>query len=199
MRTNQASEGVQRMRNPAPTPARPDRRLAWALALALVVLVLLVLSALGLSYQAQLPGLISYPNLERGEAAGALAYAQSPPVGGKHSPQWQNCGVYGEPIPNETAVHSLAHGAVWITYRPDVAIGDIGAIQRLVRGRSYVLVSPYPDQPSPIVATAWGAQIRLYDAQDYRLSLFLARYRQGAQTPEPGQPCTGGVGSPQSR
>src|SRR5262245_43907404 len=180
-------------------PTRPDRRWLWVGLLLLIMLVLLVFSALRLSYQAQLPDLVTYPNLDRGETTGPISYAQSPPVGGKHSPQWQNCGIYNAPVPNETAVHALAHGAVWITYRPDVSIGDIAALERLARNRTYILVSPYPDQAQPIVATAWGAQMQLDDPEDYRLMLFVSRYRQGAQTPEPGQPCTGGVGSPKLR
>jgi hypothetical protein len=179
--------------------ARPDRRWAWTALLLLIVLVLLVFSALRLSYQAQLPDLITYPNLERGETTRPITYAQSPPAGGQHSPQWQNCGVYNAPVPNETAVHSLAHGAVWITYRSDVSIRDIAALERLARNRSYVLISPYLEQAQPIVATAWGAQLALDDPEDYRLKLFVSRYRQGPQTPEPGQPCTGGVGSPKRR
>ena len=180
-------------------PARPDRRWAWVALLLLIMLVLLVFSVLRLSYQAQLPDVISYPNLERGETSGPISYAQSPPVGGKHSPQWQNCGTYNAPVPNEAAVHALAHGAVWVTYRPDVSIRDIAALERLARNRTYVLVSPYPEQAQPIVATAWGAQLLLDDPEDYRLKLFVSRYRQGPQTPEPGQPCSGGVGTPKLR
>jgi Protein of unknown function (DUF3105) len=178
---------------------RPDRRWVWAAALLLLVLVLLVFSALRLSYQAQLPGLVAYANLERGETNGPFTYAQSPPAGGKHSPQWQNCGMYNAPVPNETAVHALAHGAVWITYRLDISIRDIAALERLARNRTYVLVSPYPDQAQPIMATAWGLQLPLDDPEDYRLMLFISRYRQGPQTLEPGQPCSGGVGSPKLR
>ena len=182
-----------------PVPARPDRRWAWVTALLLIMLVLLVFSALRLSYQAQLPDLIIYSNLVSGETTGPISYAQSPPAGGMHSPQWQNCGVYNAPVPNETAVHALAHGAVWVTYRSDVSIRDIAALERLARNRTYVLVSPYPEQAQPIVATAWGVQLPLDDPEDYRLVLFISRYRQGPQAPEPGQPCMGGVGSPKLR
>jgi hypothetical protein len=178
---------------------RPDRRWAWAAALLLLLLALLVFSALRLSYQSQLPGLVAYPNLERGESAGPCSYAQSPPAGGLYAAQWQNCGMYIAPVPDEAAVHALAHGAVWITYRADVSIGDIAALERLARNRTYVLVSPYPGQAQPIVATAWGLQLPLDDPEDYRLLLFISRYRQGPQTPEPGQPCSGGVGSPKLR
>jgi hypothetical protein len=43
-----------------------------------------------------------------------------PPAGGPHNPSWQNCGFYDELVRDENAVHSLEHGAVWITYQPDL-------------------------------------------------------------------------------
>jgi hypothetical protein len=177
-------------------PARKDRRWLSAGLLLAIVLILAVLTAISLTYQARLPGLISYPNLAHGQADGPISYAQSPPVGGTYSSQWQNCGIYNAPVSNEAAVHSLARGAVWVTYRPDMAISEIATLQRMARDRTYILVSPYPEQQTPLVATAWGVQLPLYDPQDNRLTIFLARYRQGAQVPEAGQPCTGGVGEP---
>jgi hypothetical protein len=47
------------------------------------------------------------------------------------------------------------------------------------------------------VATAWGKQLRLQDASDPDLGRFVRAYVQGAQTPEPGALCTGGIGRPQ--
>jgi hypothetical protein len=41
----------------------------------------------------------------------------TPPAGGPHNPIWQNCGYYDDPVRDENAVHSLEHGAVWITYQ----------------------------------------------------------------------------------
>ena len=66
------------------------------------------------------------------------------------------------------------------------------------RGQTHVLVSPYPDLPKPVVASAWGLQLPLDDVNDARLSLFVSRYEKGPQTPEPGALCTGGIGTPLS-
>jgi len=135
-------------------------------------------------------------NLPRTHAEGPQTYAQSPPVGGTHSGTWQNCGVYDQPVRNESAVHSLEHGAVWITYRPDLPAADVEALRALVRGQSYMLLSPYQNLQAPLAATAWGAQLFLDNARDPKLGAFIDTYLQGAQTPEPGAPCSGGTGAP---
>ena len=144
-------------------------------------------------------GVTSYSNLSRNHTEGAVDYAQNPPVGGAHSPQWQNCGIYSAPVRNENAVHSMEHGAVWITYRPDLPQEQVDKLRDLAHSQSYVLVSPYTYRglPSPVVASAWGKQLKLDSANDPRLEQFVSAYREGPQTPEPGAPCTAGVGSPE--
>jgi hypothetical protein len=127
---------------------------------------------------------------------GDVDYPQTPPAGGAHNPVWQNCGFYEEPVRDETAVHSLEHGAVWITYSPDVPQDEIERLTDLSEGNDFVLVSPYPGQDSPVVATAWGKQLTLESAEDSNLERFINAYSQGPQTPEPGATCTGGVGDP---
>jgi len=127
---------------------------------------------------------------------GVVDYAQSPPAGGEHNNIWQNSGFYEEPVRNETVVHTLEHGAVWITYSPDLPEAQVETIRDLVEGQDCVLASPYEDLPSPVVASAWGKQLRLEGADDPDLERFIGAYRQGSQTPEPGAPCTGEVGEP---
>jgi hypothetical protein len=117
-----------------------------------------------------------------------------PPMGGDHDPVVQNCGFYTEPVRDENAVHSLEHGAVWITHRPDLDATEVGRLQELAAANPYLLVSPYGDLASPVVATAWGVQLQVDSVSDERLLPFLQRYLQGEQTPEPGAPCSGGTG-----
>jgi hypothetical protein len=119
-----------------------------------------------------------------------------PPMGGEHDPVWQNCGVYTEPVRTANAVHALEHGAVWISYRPDVPADQVAALEQLIEGETFTLLSPFENQAAPIVLTAWGAQLQIDDPSDERAPVFLEKYVQGEQTPEPGAPCTGGVGTP---
>jgi hypothetical protein len=122
-------------------------------------------------------------------------YEQDPPAGGAHNPVWQNATFYEEPIRNENAVHTLEHGAVWITYSPDLPQEQIDTIQQIVEGQDCMLASPYPGLPedTPVVASAWGAQLRLESADDPNLERFVNSYRKGPQTPEPGATCSGGT------
>jgi hypothetical protein len=141
-------------------------------------------------------GVKSYSNLSRKHTKEPVDYPQSPPVGGPHNPVWQNCGFYSKPVENEHAVHSMEHGAVWITYAPDLPENQVEKIKSLTE-KNYVLASPYPGLPAPVVASAWGKQLKLDSANDPRLEQFVRAYRKGPQTPEPGAPCKRGVGSPE--
>ncbi len=144
-------------------------------------------------------GVTTIPNLSQDHVDGPQTYPQTPPVGGPHNGEWLNCGIYDTPVPNENAVHSLEHGAVWLTYRPDLPAADVEALRALVRGRSHALLSPYPDLPSPVVASAWGLQLKVDSASDPRLARFVEQYEQGSQTPEPGASCRSTVGAPIER
>jgi hypothetical protein len=148
------------------------------------------------SSSAAIPGLQTYTGLARDHITGTVSYPQTPPVGGKHSAVWQNCGIYTAPVANETAVHSLEHGAMWITYQPNLPAAQLATLKADAAGQKYALVSPYPGLPSPIVATVWGAQLKLDTAADPRLKTFIATYASGQQAPEPGGECTGGTGTP---
>ena len=139
---------------------------------------------------------------------GPVAYSVTPPVGGDHNATWMNCGVYDQPVPSERAVHNLEHGAVWITYSPSLPQPEVSQLRALFArqtilnpsgagGSRYVDLTPYPGLPSPVVATAWGFQLRLASPSDPRLQRFIDKFRVSQQyTPEYGAPCTGGVGTP---
>lgn len=137
-------------------------------------------------------GVEYYPNLDPTHSREPVEYPQTPPVGGNHHPTWQTCGVYDAPIKNEHAVHSLEHGAVWITYQPDLSAEETEALAALTRRGTHRLLSPYPGIDSPIIISAWGYQLKLESSDDPRLLEFIQQYEQGATTPELGATCGGG-------
>jgi len=124
-----------------------------------------------------------------------VKYPMDPPVGGRHHPTPLNCNgdVYTKPVRNENAVHSLEHGAVWVTYTSRAAKADIKVLAARVRRTPYSMMSPYGRQKQPIMLSAWGVQRAVKGAKDPNVAKFFEKYVQGEQTPEPGAPCTGGT------
>jgi hypothetical protein len=138
---------------------------------------------------------------------GPVKYAVTPPVGGPHNPIWMNAGLYTEPIPSERAVHNLEHGAVWITYRPDLPQSQVQELRDLFtkqsmiaeaqdggRSNRFVDLSPWAsnDLPAPVVISAWGFQLRVQKADDARLQQFIDTFRHNQKyAPEYGSAVDG--------
>lgn len=193
------AERVAQMRREQQRRERRARWLVWG-STATVVVVLAVAVGYGVARENQatdLRGVKTY-KVSPNHVTTPVTYAQTPPAGGEHAPVWLNCNTYTRPVPNENAVHSLEHGAVWITYRPGLAKDQVAKLRGML-GQPYEILSPYPGLPAPVVASAWGKQLRLTGADDKRLPEFVRTYRQGPQAPEVGAACTGGIdGSPGS-
>jgi uncharacterized protein DUF3105 len=124
---------------------------------------------------------------------GPLQYVTSPPVGGAHNPLWQNCmgDIYDQPIANEHAVHSLEHGAVWVTYKPDLAADQINVLKSKVEGKDYMLMSPYTGLDQNVSVQVWGYQYKTNDVNDKNIDAFIKDGRLNASM-EPGAACSSG-------
>ncbi|MFD3500498.1 DUF3105 domain-containing protein [Streptomyces sp. NPDC058676] len=124
-----------------------------------------------------------------------VKYPTEPPVGGDHNQVWMNCNgdVYTKALNNMNAVHSLEHGAVWVTYTSKASKADVEALAAKVKATPYTLMSPDEKQADPIMLTAWGNQRTVTGADDPNVAKFLEKFVQGKQTPEPGAACTGGL------
>jgi hypothetical protein len=153
------------------------------------------------------PGSPTSGTLSHDHVAGPVKYAVTPPVGGQHNATWMNAGVYTKPVPSERAVHNLEHGAVWITYRPDLPASQVAQLvsffdhQSMIpeqsdggRSNRYIDVSPWADNslPSPIVISSWGYQLRVTSPTDPRLQEFVDTFRNSrTYSPEYGSPADG--------
>ncbi|KRE39224.1 hypothetical protein ASG73_02475 [Janibacter sp. Soil728] len=179
-----------------------ERRRSLLLAGAAAVVIALIGGAVGYAIISErderqaagdLSGVKTFDYKGGNHVDGKVDYKESPPVGGEHNAVWLNCGTYDTPVPDEHAVHSLEHGAVWITYEPGLPEADVKKLDDALPD-TYTVLSPYEGKmPSPIVLSAWGHQLTVDSADDPRIKGFIKEYREGKQTPEPGAACTGGV------
>ncbi len=148
--------------------------------------------------------------LQHQHVTGPVTYTELPPVGGPHDAIWMNAGVYSKPIPTERAVHNMEHGAIWITYNPNLSAGQITQLVAFVgkqplidesqatqiagQANRYMDLSPWPtsSMPSPIVLSAWGHQLRVTSPTDPRMQKFVDTFRNSATyTPEHGSAVDG--------
>jgi hypothetical protein len=125
----------------------------------------------------------------------AVQYPQTPPAGGDHDPAWLNCGVYTEMQPNENAVHSLEHGAIWVTYDPSISAEELDLLKTKLPS-TYVILSPFEGLPSPIVLSGWDVQLQVDEASDERIGEFFEEYWKSNDVPEPNALCSGAVDGP---
>nr|WP_157437170.1 DUF3105 domain-containing protein [Actinoplanes subtropicus] len=130
---------------------------------------------------------------DRSHKDGTLSYVTSPPVGGAHNPTPQNCNgdVYDAPIANEHAVHSLEHGAVWVTYKQGLPADQVAVLAKKVQGKDYTLMSPYAGLDKNVSVQVWGYQLKVDDVNDPRIDQFIKDTRVVAAM-EPGVSCSGG-------
>jgi len=133
-----------------------------------------------------------------------VSYEENPPVGGPHDPYWADCTgtVYDIDIRHENAVHSLEHGAVWITYDPDVlSQDDVSVLADVVQGNSGLMLSPYAglatasDLGTPISLESWNHRLGVDSVDDPRIQQYVDFFTYGTDEdgtslyPEVGASC----------
>jgi hypothetical protein len=186
----------------AVAPSRP-----WGLIAAAVVVVVFAVAVIGyavtqvnkaeadkVTAPSQITGLATFTYASgQSHVSTPVTYKESPPVGGPHDPVWADCTgtVYTVDIRHENAVHSMEHGAVWITYNPDtVSKADIATLAALVKGVSHRLMSPYKGQDSPISLQSWDHQLKVSSVTDKRIKQFADFFTQNdSYYPEVGASC----------
>ncbi len=188
-------------------PTKVSKPFPWGTAVGSAVLALALIGVVtyaALNQGSGIPGNIKDPDssikgvqvaeaatLGRTHVPGPVTYPTLPPSGGDHNIVPQQCAVYTEPIAPERAVHSIEHGAVWITYQPSLPKDQVEDLAKKVQGDPYMLMSPLAEQESPIVLTSWGRSLSVPTAGDDRVDDFVSAYRNGPQTPERGAACVG--------
>ena len=107
-------------------------------------------------------------------------YNSSPPTSGTHSPSWERCGIFTEPLPEELQVHNLEHGFINIQYNTDdaVLIGQLEAAARqLPDWPLYYVFAPYPNMDAAIALTAWNVALYLDQVDEDAMREFADAYQ----------------------
>jgi hypothetical protein len=179
------------------------RQRPWGLISVTAVVVLLAVGVIGYAVYAGASKPSTDPNKIKGivhkvftsgdHKTTTIAYAESPPFGGPHSPIWADCTgtVYPDQIANENAVHDLEHGAVWITYKPGLPADQLDVLTKLVSGQQYMLMTPYAGLKTNVSLQAWGYQLFVDSAKDKRVKQFIKDLKLSPKnTPELGASCS---------
>lgn len=123
-----------------------------------------------------------------------VIYPFFPPVMGMHFPVWANCGIYLKTIDPRLVVHSMEHGALWITYKSTTKAAQLSFLQTLVKASpAYRIMSMENRQTADVVLTAWGVQLVVNTWDEKAIKAFADQYTNGPTTPEQGAPCSGGL------
>ncbi|WP_067183789.1 DUF3105 domain-containing protein [Microtetraspora niveoalba] len=190
-------EHLARMRAEQKRKERRSALLMWGIGgLVIVVLVGLVgFYVVNDRSQKSLDGVASFSYKGSEHTWDKVAYKETPPAGGPHNFYWQNCGIYDQPIHSEHGVHSLEHGAVWITYRPGLPQADVDKLKSLASS-DFMLLSPYEGLKADVMVSSWNHQLALTGADDPRLPAYIKKYKQNPSfTPEFGAACDRGIGT----
>jgi hypothetical protein len=114
-------------------------------------------------------------------------YNSNPPTSGPHWPAPAPWGVYTQPLADETLVHNLEHGGIWISYKnakdPDLA----GRLDDVARRYRKVVVTPRPADDAPIAVAAWGRLLKLQAFDEAQIVAFIEAY-MGKTGPEANVP-----------
>lgn len=167
-------------------------RIAWLVGGA-VVLGLAVIIALSVTAPPppELEAVDTYPDMgvvHLADGAPVPEYNSDPPTSGPHAAVPAPCGIYRQPVPDISALHSMEHGAVVIQYDPGLEPARRDQIEDIARSLGgEVLVAPRPDNPANIALTAWTKRLLLNEIDETVISAFDAGFAN--RSPEGGAAC----------
>lgn len=84
-----------------------------------------------------------------------VSYGSNHPTSGNHWPDPLRDGVYDTEKPDEALVHSLEHGRVWVSYKPEIGTKALQALKDTLKGRFGVILTPRSANERDIALAAW--------------------------------------------
>ena len=115
-------------------------------------------------------------------------YSSNPPTSGEHYGSEAKWDVYTQPVPDELVIHNLEHGGIWISYKDPNDTELAAKLAQVARRYSTkVIVTPRPQNDTPIAVAAWGRLLKLQTFDEQKIVAFINAYR-GKVGPEPNAP-----------
>lgn len=112
----------------------------------------------------------------------SVAYQSNPPTSGNHWPDPLRDGIYEEEKPDEAIVHSMEHGRIWISYRPDISEEAEERLRAIAKREARVILTPRAANDTDIALAAWN-RLDAFDVSadgffdENRVKDFIRRYR----------------------
>jgi len=115
-------------------------------------------------------------------------YNSNPPTSGPHWPQQAECKIYTQEVPDEAVIHSLEHGAVWISYKNK---NDNKLVEKLTdfakKNLNKLLLSPRSKNDSALAIASWGRLLKFEEFDEQQTNDFIKANKNNS--PEPLAPC----------
>lgn len=128
-----------------------------------------------------LPGVVEFQSLGAAHIQPGSAHQQynsNPPTSGPHYPQPANWGIYENQLADETLLHNLEHGGIWVSYKPDLPDDQKAKLKEIAgRYKSKVILEPRVQNDSPIALVAWQRLLKLDNADEKRITQFISTYK----------------------
>lgn len=125
---------------------------------------------------------ISYEGAAHITEGEKVSYHSNPPTSGNHWPDPLRDGVYDTEKPDEAVVHSMEHGRVWISYRPDIPNEIKEKLRAIAKREARVILTPRAANSADIALAGWN-RLDTFDLNpdgsfdENRIKDFIRRYR----------------------
>jgi len=111
--------------------------------------------------------------IEHVSEPGLFNYNSNPPTSGPHYPRAPAWGFYPEPIDDESSLHAVEHGGIWISYK-DLNEDEIELLKEFARNNAQsVIVTQRPQNNTPVSAVAWTKLVEFDELDVDALQKFL--------------------------
>lgn len=118
----------------------------------------------------------------------APEYNSNPPTSGPHAQAPAPCGIYRQPVPDVSQLHSMEHGAVVVQYDPNLSQDQVELLEDISWSpAAEVIVAPRPGNPAPVALTAWTRRLLLDEVDVDVVTAFQREF--GNRSPETAAQC----------